>query len=52
MIERNPALTFATHAVLILGVLFVMAPVWIAIVASTHDGRAMMTGRYRCCRAP
>jgi hypothetical protein len=28
MIERNRGLTIATHAILILGVLFVMAPVW------------------------
>lgn len=44
MIERNRSLTVLTHVVLLLGIAFVMLPVWLAIIASTHHGSAMMTG--------
>ena len=44
MIERNRTLTLVTHLTLFAGVAFVMLPVWLAIVASTHEGRAMMVG--------
>jgi len=36
MIENRPVLNIVTHIVMILGVLLVMLPVWIAFVASTH----------------
>ncbi|GMG81138.1 sn-glycerol-3-phosphate ABC transporter permease UgpE [Paralimibaculum aggregatum] len=38
MIERRPVLTFLTHTVLIFGVLAICFPLWMALVASTHDG--------------
>ncbi len=44
MVENRPWLTFTRHAVLICGVLLVLFPVWIAFVASTHDGSALMRG--------
>lgn len=44
MIERRPLLQAAAHAVLILGVLTVAFPVWLAIVASTHPQEAFQTG--------
>ncbi len=36
MVENRPWLTYLTHAVLILGVLIVAFPIYIAFVASTH----------------
>ena len=45
MIERRPLLDLLAHAVLILGVLVVAFPVWVAIVASTHPAEAFQTGR-------
>jgi len=41
MVENRPILTFLTHAVLILGVLFLCFPVWMALVASTHGPAAL-----------
>ncbi|MFP4205229.1 MAG: sn-glycerol-3-phosphate ABC transporter permease UgpE [Spirochaetaceae bacterium] len=35
MVERNPVLTFVTHAVLVLGVIIVAFPIYIVFVAST-----------------
>lgn len=35
-------MTFASHAVLILGVLVVAFPIWVAFVASTHDLRTIL----------
>ena len=36
MVENRPILTILTHLVLIFGVMVVMLPVWMALVASTH----------------
>jgi sn-glycerol 3-phosphate transport system permease protein len=36
MVERNPFLTFLTHAVLIAGVLIIAFPLYLAVIASTH----------------
>src|ERR1700712_5446444 len=36
MIENRPLLTYITHAVMILGVLFVAFPVYVTFIASTH----------------
>ncbi len=36
MVERHPILTVLTHLLLILGVLFVCFPIYIAFIASTH----------------
>ncbi|KPQ08858.1 MAG: sn-glycerol 3-phosphate transport system permease protein [Saliniramus fredricksonii] len=44
MVENRPWLTFTRHAVLSFGVLLVLFPVWIAFVASTHEGSALMRG--------
>lgn len=44
MIENRPWLTVFAHAVLILGVIIVALPIWLAFTASTHEGQAMMTG--------
>ena len=41
MVENRPILNFVTHAVLILGVLFLCFPVWMALVASTHGADAL-----------
>jgi len=45
MVENRPWLTFLTHAVLILGVIIVAFPVYVAIIASTHGPFAMGSGR-------
>ncbi len=45
MVEHRPFLNFLAHAVLVLGVLIVAFPVWIAIVASTHPAASFQTGR-------
>ena len=45
MVENRPWLTFLTHAVLILGVIIVVFPVYVAVIASTHGPFAMGSGR-------
>jgi sn-glycerol 3-phosphate transport system permease protein len=37
MIERTPFLDFVTHAVLVLSLLMLLLPLWIVIVAASHD---------------
>ena len=44
MVERRPVLTLIAHLVLILGVALVVAPIWIAFVASTHDAQRLLSG--------
>jgi sn-glycerol 3-phosphate transport system permease protein len=44
VVENRPWLTFAAHAVLLLGVLIVGFPVYMTFVASTHDQAAMLSG--------
>ncbi len=44
MVEHRPALTVATHLTLILGAAFVVLPVWIAFVASTHAASDFISG--------
>ena len=46
MVERRPAWTFATHAVLDLGLLVVAFPVYVTLVASTHTAEDLV-GRCR-----
>jgi sn-glycerol 3-phosphate transport system permease protein len=41
MIERAPLLNAATHAILFLALLFLLMPLWIVIIASTHDFRTV-----------
>ena len=42
MIEKRPALALLSHLVLILGVLIVAFPIYIAFVASTHTAEAIV----------
>src|SRR5690606_37103312 len=44
MVENRPWLTLLQHLVLICGVVIVVFPIWIAFVASTHEGRALVLG--------
>lgn len=44
MIENRPWLTVLRHLVLGAGVLLVAFPMWIAFVASTHEGATLVTG--------
>ena len=44
MVENRPWLTFAAHAVLVLGMLIVSFPVYMTFVASTHDQATMLSG--------
>jgi|GEM_PF-5572802 len=37
MVERNPALTFVTHLVLVIGVIVVMFPIYVIFVASSNS---------------
>jgi sn-glycerol 3-phosphate transport system permease protein len=42
MVENRPWLTFMTHSILILGVLIVAFPIYVAFVASTHELEALL----------
>jgi len=42
MVERRPALTLLSHLILVLGVLIVAFPLYIAFVASTHTADAIV----------
>ncbi len=42
MIDRNPWLTFLSHAVLVLGVAIVAFPLYLALVASTHTAQTIV----------
>ncbi|MCU0906994.1 MAG: sn-glycerol-3-phosphate ABC transporter permease UgpE [Rhodobacteraceae bacterium] len=44
MVENRPFLTFLAHVVLIFGVALVAFPVWIALVASTHEPTTFLSG--------
>ena len=44
MVENRPILNLLAHLVLILGVLTVAFPVWLAFVASTHETTAFTSG--------
>ena len=37
MIENRPYLTYLSHAILILGVIIIIFPVYVALVTSTHE---------------
>ncbi len=36
MIENRPYLTYLSHAILILGVLIIVFPIYVALVTSSH----------------
>jgi sn-glycerol 3-phosphate transport system permease protein len=42
VVERRPAWTFITHAVLIIGILVVAFPVYVTLVASTHTSEDLV----------
>ena len=44
MVESRPWLDFLSHLVLLLGLLLVAYPVWIAFVTSTHGEGALLSG--------
>ncbi len=44
MIENRPWLTVVRHLVLILGIIIIGLPIWIAIVASTNPSSAFVSG--------
>ena len=43
MVENRPFLTFMAHAVIILGLLIIVFPIYIAFVASTHATEDLVT---------
>jgi sn-glycerol 3-phosphate transport system permease protein len=44
MVENRPLLDFLAHLVLVIGVIIVAFPVWIALVASTHEPSTFLSG--------
>lgn len=42
MVENRPFLTFLSHFVVIIGLIVIAFPVWMAFVASTHDQETML----------
>ncbi|WP_045372435.1 sn-glycerol-3-phosphate ABC transporter permease UgpE [Vibrio campbellii] len=44
MVERRPFFNLFCHVILILGIISIALPVWIAIVATTHENSAFATG--------
>ena len=43
MVENRPFLTFMTHAIIILGLVIIVFPIYIAFVASTHATENLVT---------
>jgi len=43
MVENRPFLTFLTHAIIILGLLIIVFPIYVAFVASTHATEDLVT---------
>jgi sn-glycerol 3-phosphate transport system permease protein len=41
MIERTPILNAATHAILLVGLVLILVPIWLAFVAATHTLQAV-----------
>ncbi|WP_102958653.1 sn-glycerol-3-phosphate ABC transporter permease UgpE [Mangrovicella endophytica] len=44
MVENRPWLSVATHVVLIIGLVIVLFPIWVAFVASTHPADRFVSG--------
>ncbi len=44
MVERRPLFHAFCHLILIVGILSVAFPVWIAVVATTHQNTEFATG--------
>ena len=49
MVERRPLLAFLAHAVMLLGVLIVAFPLYLAFVASTHSAQDIVQAHGRLC---
>ncbi len=45
MVENRPLLNILTHAFLLLGFAIVALPVYVAVIASTHDVSTLMSSR-------
>ena len=45
MVENRPWFTVTAHLVLIIGAALMVAPVWLAFVASTYPGADFVSGR-------
>jgi sn-glycerol 3-phosphate transport system permease protein len=44
MVEHRPWTTFIAHAILLIGLLIVVFPVYLAVVASTHEAATVING--------
>ncbi|WP_455479558.1 sn-glycerol-3-phosphate ABC transporter permease UgpE [Bartonella sp. B23] len=44
MVENRPVLKFLTHIILIVGIIIICFPVYIAVIASTHSSAAFSSG--------
>lgn len=44
MVERRPVFTIFCHIILLLGIFSIALPVWIALVATTHENTEFATG--------
>ncbi|USE01727.1 sn-glycerol-3-phosphate ABC transporter permease UgpE [Vibrio sp. SCSIO 43133] len=44
MVERRPLFNVFCHIILVLGIVSIALPVWIALVATTHENTAFATG--------
>lgn len=44
MIERTPVLNVATHAIMVMGLVLLLLPIWIAFVAASHDLQTVNSG--------
>ncbi|RZO31140.1 MAG: sn-glycerol-3-phosphate ABC transporter permease UgpE [SAR116 cluster bacterium] len=42
MVENRPLLRLVTHLVLILGIVIIAIPIWLMLVAASHDGLRML----------
>ena len=43
MVENRPFVTFLSHFVIIVGAIFMLLPIWITFVASTHPAENLLT---------
>jgi sn-glycerol 3-phosphate transport system permease protein len=44
MVEHRPLRDFIAYAILIFGIFIVVFPVYLALIASTHDAATVVTG--------
>ncbi len=48
MVENRPFRTILTHAILIMGIVVIIFPIYIALVASTHKRNDIATTVQKC----